>query len=116
MRRPTKQIVIAPQPGGSLTSARTRYDSIRGVIETDWKVVDGQMTLSITTPANTKTMVRLPTQNAEAVRIDGQSIADLGIQPRSSPKSVEFDVPSGKYNFEFPVAFKPSTTEPSRSE
>jgi alpha-L-rhamnosidase len=111
-----KQIVIAPQPGGSLTAARTRYDSIRGVIETDWKIADGQMTLSMTTPANTKTTVRLPTHDADAVRIDNQSLADLGIEPRTSPQSIEFDVPSGKYNFEFPVAFKPTITEPNRSK
>jgi alpha-L-rhamnosidase len=111
-----KQIVIAPQPGGSLTSAGTRYDSIRGPIETDWNIVDGRMTLNMSTPANTKTTVRLPTQNAEAVRVDDQSLADLGIQPRSTPQSVEFEIPSGKYNFEFPVEFKPTTTEPNRSE
>jgi alpha-L-rhamnosidase len=111
-----KQIVIAPQPGGSLTSARTRYDSIRGPIETDWNIADGRMKLSMTTPANTKTTVRLPTQDADSVRIDHQSLADLGIEPRTSPQSVEFDVPSGKYDFEFPVAFKPTSTDPIRSE
>ena len=33
-----KKIIIAPQPGGRLTSARTSYQSIRGRIETNWKI------------------------------------------------------------------------------
>jgi alpha-L-rhamnosidase len=105
-----RQIVIAPEPGGSVTAARTQYDSIRGLIETDWKVTDGQMTLSMSTPANTKTLVRLPTRDASAVSVDGQPLASLGIQPRKTPRAVEFAIPSGRYTFDFPVMASPTSS------
>lgn len=106
-----REIVIAPQPGGTLTSARTRYDSVRGVIETDWKIADGKMLLSMHTPANTKTMVRLPTQDAASIYVDGQPLANLGVEPRTTSHAVDFDIPSGSYQFEFPVAFDHTSNE-----
>jgi alpha-L-rhamnosidase len=111
-----REIVIAPQPGGSVNAARTRYDSIRGPIETDWKVTDGQMNLTVQTPANTKTLVRLPTIDPGAVRVDGQPLASLGIDPRAMSRAVEFDIPSGHYVFDFPVLASPSSSNPGRPE
>ncbi len=55
-----KRIVIAPQPGGKLTSARTAYRSIRGNIESDWKVADGKLRLNVTIPPNTTATVIMP--------------------------------------------------------
>lgn len=97
------KIIIAPQPGGTLTSARTKYDSIRGPVETDWRLADGAMTLNFETPANTTTLVRLPTTEAGAVRADGQPLASLNVTPRTTDHGVEFELPSGRYNFVFPV-------------
>jgi len=111
-----RQIVIAPQPGGSVTAARTRYDSVRGPIETDWKLTDGQMNLTVQTPANTKALVRLPTVDPGAVRVDGQPLANLGIVPRTTPGAVEFDIPSGSYTFDFPVLAGPMASDPGRPE
>jgi alpha-L-rhamnosidase len=54
------RIIIAPQPGGKLTWAKTRYDSIRGRIETAWKLEAGKLTLDVTIPANTTATVIVP--------------------------------------------------------
>ena len=45
---------------GDLTSARANYDSIRGRIVSDWKVVNGEFRLTLIIPANTTATVSLP--------------------------------------------------------
>ena len=58
-----KKILIAPTPGGKLTGATVRYDSIRGRIETAWKKSGGKLTLDVTIPANTTATVLVPASN-----------------------------------------------------
>ena len=55
-----RRIHIAPQPGGKLTWAKTRFDSIHGPIESNWRVADGRLTLDIAIPANTTATVMVP--------------------------------------------------------
>jgi alpha-L-rhamnosidase len=62
-----KKIVIAPTPGGKLTSADVRYDSIRGRIETAWKKSGDKLTLNVTIPANTTATVLVPAKSADAI-------------------------------------------------
>ncbi|WP_442484549.1 family 78 glycoside hydrolase catalytic domain [Aeoliella sp. SH292] len=98
-----RQVVIAPQPGGTVTAARTSYDSIRGPISTDWTISDGQMHLVAQTPANTTTLFRLPTDDASAIKVDDKPLASLKVQSRATDGWVEFELPSGRYMFDFPA-------------
>ncbi len=77
-----KRILIAPQPGGKLTAAKTAYRSIRGLIETDWRIADGKFILDVTIPVNTTATVIMP----------AQGVHDIG---------------SGKHRFEEPFGPKP---------
>ena len=55
-----KHFYVTPQVVGDLTSARGEYDSIRGRIVSDWRVVNGQFHLRVVVPANTTATVTLP--------------------------------------------------------
>jgi len=55
-----RHIIIAPQMDGLLTRATTSYDSIRGPIETAWKLQGGRFSMGVTVPANTTATVFLP--------------------------------------------------------
>ena len=55
-----RHIIISPQLDGQLTRAETRYDSIRGRIETAWEQKGGQFSLQVTIPANATATVYLP--------------------------------------------------------
>jgi alpha-L-rhamnosidase len=59
-----KHFTIAPQVLGDLRWARTRYDSIRGPIVSDWKVVNGEFRIKVVIPANTTATVCLPVEAA----------------------------------------------------
>jgi alpha-L-rhamnosidase len=56
-----KHIVIKPISGGGLTWARGRYKSVHGVIESSWRIEDGErFKLDVTIPPNTTATVHLP--------------------------------------------------------
>lgn len=54
-----KRFRIRPQPGGTVTSARVSHRSPYGLVECDWKVVGGEMTVNAVIPANTHAEVVL---------------------------------------------------------
>ncbi|MBB5139565.1 alpha-L-rhamnosidase [Thermocatellispora tengchongensis] len=55
-----RDLVIAPVPGGRLTSASARYESPRGLIATAWELKDGAFSLDVTIPPGARAVVRLP--------------------------------------------------------
>ncbi|RYG71202.1 alpha-L-rhamnosidase [bacterium] len=54
------RFVLAPKPGGELTSAKAHLDSIHGLIESDWHIEEGQFRWKFTVPANTVAQVTAP--------------------------------------------------------
>ena len=64
-----KKSRIAPLVGhDGLSDARCSLRTPYGLLASDWKVVDGILTLAITLPANTSAEVVIPVESAEAVR------------------------------------------------
>ncbi|MES2827957.1 MAG: glycoside hydrolase family 78 protein [Bacteroidota bacterium] len=55
-----KAILIAPKPGGKLTSASAELDTSYGTVKSAWTLKDGLFKLDVTVPANTKATVVLP--------------------------------------------------------
>ena len=55
-----KQIHIAPQPGGGLTSARAAHDTAYGRAEVAWRVDGTDLVLDVTVPQGTTATVVLP--------------------------------------------------------
>jgi len=64
-----KHFVIAPRPGGGLTSGRGALLSSYGRISSDWTLAGKAFTLTVTVPVNTTANVALP--YAGNVRRDG---------------------------------------------
>ena len=54
------RFVIAPRPGGRLTHAKARYESIYGAVESGWEKRDGKTVFTVAVPANCEALVRLP--------------------------------------------------------
>lgn len=55
-----RRVLIAPKPGGGLTSARTRHQSVHGEIIVDWRSDGTEVTLDLTVPAGVVAEVVLP--------------------------------------------------------
>jgi alpha-L-rhamnosidase len=81
-------LLIAPRPGGGLTSARATYDTPYGTAVSDWSTSGGVFTLRVTVPAGTWATVRLP--SSTGVTAPPEAVASAaGV----------FHVPAGDYTF-----------------
>ncbi len=114
-----KHIIMRPNVVGDLTSVKSQFDSVRGLIKSAWNVDNGKFTWEITIPANTTATVAVPTSSPETlsinttrlfivppqgdeirpVKYDSQTEAfDVsGLQKNVLDGRVEFELGSGNY-------------------
>ncbi|WP_330278854.1 MULTISPECIES: alpha-L-rhamnosidase [unclassified Streptomyces] len=62
-----RKILVRPRPGGGITRAEGRYDSVQGPISTKWSVDSGGFRLTLTVPANTTAEVWIPASDVAQV-------------------------------------------------
>jgi len=96
-----KHIRIRPRPGGGLTFARARYDSIHGPVRSEWKISRQRFTLEIEVPANTTATVHVPAEDAAGVKEGSRAAVNteaVRLLAAGSGEAV-FAVGSGTYRF-----------------
>lgn len=96
-----RRFVIRPYPGGGLQYAGARYISIHGLIESYWQWKAGDMTLSVTVPANTSARIYVPAdQDSEVFEGDLPAVesSDLEYLGRDG-QFVGFYAQAGRYRF-----------------
>jgi alpha-L-rhamnosidase len=106
------RILIQPNPVGDLTWARTRYESMRGIVSTYWRLEGGRFLLEVRIrfllevriPPNTCARVRLPAKGAGGVLEGGKPAlqAEWVRLIREEKDAVMFEVASGEYHFSAP--------------
>jgi alpha-L-rhamnosidase len=97
-----KHFSIAPQPGGGVTWARGRYDSIRGPISSAWRIENGSFRLEVEIPANTTATVVLPADPQALITEGGQLLPanqHLSLVERTADRAA-IAAQSGRYVFE----------------
>ncbi|MBN1765276.1 MAG: family 78 glycoside hydrolase catalytic domain [Sedimentisphaerales bacterium] len=96
-----KNIIIHPRPDDKLTWARTSYQSIRGLVVSNWTLKNGRFLLDVTIPPNTKATVFIPGQDAEKVLESGikAQIADGVTFLKQQENDIVYIVESGQYQF-----------------
>jgi hypothetical protein len=96
-----RRFIIDPHPVGDLTWARASYDSIHGLISSDWKKSAGAFTLRVTIPPNTSATVYIPAARAADVTESGVPASEAaGIRLLGEePDAVRFFVVPGTYDF-----------------
>lgn len=62
-----KHMVIAPKPGGGLTSASASYKTAYGEVRSAWSITGGVIKVDVTVPCNTTAAIILPGGKEEAV-------------------------------------------------
>jgi len=96
-----KHIILRPQLIGNLTFARARYQSIHGLIASEWQIHEDTLEWFVSIPANTTATVYIPTERAEAVSESGKLAAYAdGVEfLRMENGNTVFSVGSGEYTF-----------------
>jgi len=97
-----KHSIIRPRPAGDLTWATASYDSIRGRIESDWKLAGDSFVLNVAIPANSTATVYVPAVDVGTVTESGTPVTrveDVKFLRMERGHAV-FAVGSGRYRFE----------------
>jgi hypothetical protein len=96
-----KKIVIRPQPGGGLTHASAKYDSINGRIVSGWKIDGDSIAVDVTIPPNTTATVHVPAADAKKITEGSQPAAEApGVKfVELRDGAAVYEVGSGQYHF-----------------
>jgi alpha-L-rhamnosidase len=101
-----KHLIIHPQPGGSLTSARAELMTQYGGAASGWKIEGGQFHLDVRVPPNTYATVRLPGATLAQVTEGARVVASVpGVTSATQDgDAVIVEIGSGDYAFTYPSA------------
>lgn len=96
-----KHFTIRPRPGGGLTWAKGRYESVHGTIASDWKIEGDKFSLDVTIPVNTTATVYVPARDKSAVTESGKPAEKAGgiAFLRMEDGAAVYRVGSGNYRF-----------------
>jgi len=96
-----KNIVIKPEIVGSITHARTSFESPNGAILTEWKKDEKQFELLVEIPVNSTAKIYLPCSDISKVIINNMRLEQLkGVKFIGIEKNkLVLKVGSGKYKF-----------------
>ena len=92
-----KQIIMKPDFKAGLTYVNASYESIYGVIKSDWKTSKTNLVWKITIPANTSAVVYLPTENASAVMVNNQKLDKFSKSYKTENNNIVLTLESGSY-------------------
>jgi alpha-L-rhamnosidase len=100
-----KNIVIKPQPAGSVRWCKASYQSARGEIWSEWSIQNGVFHLNVTLPPNTVDKVYIPTRNAVRVTESGNPVGKApGVKFLNTQNGYAvYEVGSGVYHFAAPA-------------
>ncbi len=96
-----KRVIIDPWPVGDLAWAKSRYDTIRGPVASEWRREAQRFLLDVEIPANATALVRMPARTAEAITESGKPAANSEGVGRITCSNglAEIEVASGSYRF-----------------
>jgi alpha-L-rhamnosidase len=100
-----KNIVINPQPVGSVKWCNAGYESARGEIRSEWSIKNRVFHLNVTLPPNTEDKVYVPTRNAAQVTESGQPAGKApGVKILNMQDGYAiYEVGGGTYHFVAPA-------------
>jgi alpha-L-rhamnosidase len=103
-----ERLILRPEPVGDLTGASGHYDSVRGRIESRWRIENGQFLWRVSVPPNTSAELHVPATDAGKVTEGGRpvdqtrGIVFVRMEPAGGKESggrAIFKVGSGQYSF-----------------
>ena len=104
-----EHLILSPLPGGTLTSAISHLETIKGQAGSGWYLEQNNIRIVAEVPANTTATVRLPYAPDGLVRESGKALeTGNGIHSmQQDGQSLVLELGSGKYEFSYPTTLFP---------
>lgn len=101
------KIIIAPHPGGKLTSAQAELETLYGKIKSAWTIDNGIFTLDVTVPPNTTARIVLPSVTDQITEsgLDINTIKEITNIIKEGADE-QMNVGSGAYHFVYTLKAK----------
>jgi alpha-L-rhamnosidase len=98
-----RNIIIAPEPGGTLRWGQTGYRSVRGWIRSSWRISRGKFVLTVEVPVNAEATVVLPGVGGPVEESGRPVLEQRGIRQvgNGGEGRQAFALGSGRYTFEY---------------
>ncbi len=93
-----KQIIMKPDFDAGLTFVNASYESVHGLIKSNWKKEKKGMQWNISIPANTSALVYLPTQNVKNIVVNKAKLDKTAFTHKTDGKQEVLTLPSGDYS------------------
>ncbi|MDA1029330.1 MAG: family 78 glycoside hydrolase catalytic domain [Bacteroidetes bacterium] len=94
------RFVVEPFVPSDMEWADASYASVRGILSSSWRKVNGQIQMNVVVPVNTKAIVRIPTSDAASVQEGGKPVAEVpSVRQMHAKDSNYFELGSGRYQF-----------------
>ena len=97
-----KHFYLAPHPGGELYFVIASFESMYGMIVSDWREEKGVLVYNVEIPANSSATVILPDAKLENVTLEN----GLKEKAKQVGDDVQIEAGSGKYTFSYPYLHK----------
>lgn len=94
-----KRIIFHPHPGGRLTHAKAKIETMYGKVSAGWGLENEHATYSIEIPPNTTGKVVLNGVLSSTIQVDGQQLSknESVSHIHENKTTIEFELGSGKY-------------------
>jgi alpha-L-rhamnosidase len=104
-----RHLIVAPQPGGGLTSARAELLTPYGSALAGWAIAGGRLRVTVRVPPNARATVHLPSARLASVTEGGRAVVGaVGVTSATQTgDTVTVSIGSGEYVFDYPA---PPTT------
>ncbi len=89
---------MKPDFDAGLNYVNASYQSIHGLIKSNWKKNKNVLEWEITIPTNTSALVYLPTSQASEVKVNNQKLDNLAMTYNKANGFIILTVPSGNYS------------------
>lgn len=76
-----RHLLLHPHPGGRLTWARARYESVRGTVACGWRLLGDELVVDVEIPPGEPAELRIPTSDPAGVVESGHRLPLAGTTP-----------------------------------
>lgn len=89
---------MKPDFNAGLTFVNASYESIHGLIKSNWKKDKKGLNWTISIPANTSALVYLPTTDSKKITVNKGKLEKTGIEHKTDGNQQVLNLPSGEYS------------------
>ncbi|MBN2611207.1 MAG: glycoside hydrolase family 78 protein [Bacteroidales bacterium] len=109
-----KRILIKPYVTGELTFVKAEFQSVYGLIKSDWRLKEDKLIIDVSIPSNTTARIEIPADSDDMITENGMKINESGYFELSGVENGRVIIGAGSGSYHFEVIYDTKTLDKSR--